>query len=59
MVSNGISKVLGDFYCESCDYNTSNKSNYEKHLLTVKHKSNESNKKVSEQENSYYKMLLW
>jgi len=26
------------FYCESCDYSTSRKSNYDEHLLTAKHK---------------------
>ena len=27
------------FYCESCDYTTSNKKDYEKHLSTRKHKN--------------------
>jgi hypothetical protein len=26
------------FYCESCDYSTCRKSNYDEHLLTAKHK---------------------
>ena len=26
------------FYCESCDYGTCRKSNYDEHLLTAKHK---------------------
>ena len=25
------------FYCESCDYRTRRKSNYDEHLLTAKH----------------------
>ena len=27
------------FYCEACDYTTSNKKDYEKHLSTRKHKN--------------------
>jgi len=27
-----------NFYCKTCDYNTSKKFNYDKHLLTLKHK---------------------
>ena len=30
-----VAKVL---YCSSCDYNTSRKNNYDKHILTYKHK---------------------
>jgi hypothetical protein len=38
MGNNGNEKVATFFYCKSCDYNTSKKSNYEKHVLTAKHK---------------------
>jgi hypothetical protein len=31
-------KSSSKFYCNYCDYNTSKKSNYEEHLLTLKHK---------------------
>ena len=31
-------KVPKTFYCESCDYKTSRKSQYDRHLLTQKHK---------------------
>ena len=30
-------KVASKFFCETCDYNTSKKSSYDKHLLTRKH----------------------
>lgn len=30
-----------NFYCEKCDYNTSNKKDYNKHKLTSKHKLND------------------
>ena len=49
-------KVAQKFYCYDCDYSTSRKSNYNKHLLTRKHqKSSNGNtgntilKKVAEQ----------
>lgn len=47
-----IRKVSQNFYCERCDYSTSVKSNYKKHLTTAKHKNDnndnkDDNKKVS------------
>jgi hypothetical protein len=30
-------KVAAFFYCKCCDYNTSKKTNYDKHILTSKH----------------------
>ena len=33
-------KTSNVFCCIFCDYNTSRKSNYENHLLTIKHKNN-------------------
>jgi len=35
------SKSSKNFICEKCDYNTSKKNNYEKHLRTQKHISND------------------
>jgi len=32
-----LQKSCTNFYCEYCHYNTSRKSSYDKHLLTVKH----------------------
>ena len=32
-------KVANWFYCNICDYNTSKKFNYDKHLQTNKHKT--------------------
>jgi len=37
MVTQSSEKVAKYFYCENCDYTTSNKFNYDKHLLTAKH----------------------
>ena len=31
-------KNLQNFYCEFCDYKSSKQSDYNKHLLTLKHK---------------------
>lgn len=33
----GNEKVCSKFHCEYCDYSTSKKSNYDKHILTSKH----------------------
>ena len=33
----GNEKVCSVFYCKNCDYSTSKKSNYDKHILTAKH----------------------
>jgi hypothetical protein len=35
MITKKVPKI---FYCESCDYKTSRKSQYDRHLLTLKHK---------------------
>ena len=35
-----IAKIANKFYCEQCDYNTSNKYDFEKHIKTIKHKTN-------------------
>jgi hypothetical protein len=39
-------KVALKFCCEYCDYNTSKKSDYDKHLSTDKHKNNENGSKM-------------
>jgi hypothetical protein len=38
MLTKSFSKVALEFCCEKCNYNTSKKSSYNKHLLTAKHK---------------------
>ena len=38
MMTESCSKVAQEFCCEICDYKTSKKSSYEKHLSTDKHK---------------------
>jgi hypothetical protein len=40
------------FYCESCDYGSNKKINFEKHLLTKKHNAQKCSKKV-EKSNQY------
>ena len=52
-----VPKRFEKYYCSSCDYNTVRKSQYERHLLTRKHKLlNNTNKKVpkSSDQNSYH-----
>ena len=43
------------FTCELCDYSTSKKANYDKHILTLKHKNRTfSNAKVAKSSNCFY-----
>jgi hypothetical protein len=44
-------KVATIFYCEKCDYNTSKKSNFDKHCLTARHKEKE---KISQKVASFF-----
>jgi hypothetical protein len=37
LVTKSCSKVAQNYYCEKCDYNTSKKSSYEKHIESKKH----------------------
>jgi hypothetical protein len=37
MLTKSFSKVASKFFCDICNYNTSKKSSYDKHLLTSKH----------------------
>ena len=37
MVAKSCEKLCDKFECNYCDYTTSRKSSYDKHLLTVKH----------------------
>ena len=51
MVGNGSILVLKsseNFYCELCDYSTSRKSQYDRHLSTDKHKIRENGSKMVE-----------
>ncbi len=38
MTDKKVAKVATKFYCEICDYECSRKNNFDKHLLTAKHK---------------------
>jgi len=49
MVGNGsilVPKSSENFYCELCDYSTSRKSQYDRHLSTDKHKNRENDSKM-------------
>ena len=47
MLTKSCKKVANIFNCEYCDYNTSRKSSYDKHVLTAKHiKLTDVNKKL-------------
>ena len=37
MLTKSCEKVAHKFYCANCNYNTSRKSSYDKHILTAKH----------------------
>jgi hypothetical protein len=48
MNDKNVSKVSTEYYCIDCNYNTLYKCNYNKHLLTAKHKMmTNDDKKVS------------
>ena len=41
MMTSKSPKISTNFYCELCDYTTSKKTDYEKHLQTLKHKNSD------------------
>jgi len=47
-------KVATKFYCKNCNYNTSKKSDYDKHILTLKHK-NRTKSEILEQNATFHK----
>ena len=47
MITKNFPKIPNKFYCENCNFNTSRKSHYEKHLLTEKHKRLQNNDAVA------------
>jgi hypothetical protein len=47
MLTENLPKIPNKFYCENCNFNTSRKSHYEKHLLTQKHKYLQNNDAVA------------
>lgn len=42
-----MTKTRQIFYCEYCDYSSCKESDYNKHLLTTKHKKNYNNDVLS------------
>ena len=44
---------MTNFFCKKCDYNTSNKKDFNKHLLTRKHKCNKYNKNTTQSSNDH------
>jgi len=47
MLTENLPKIPNKFYCENCNFNTSRKSHYDKHLLTQKHKYLQNNDAVA------------
>ena len=47
MLTENFPKIPNKFHCENCNFNTSRKSHYEKHLLTEKHKYLQNNDAVA------------
>ena len=47
MLTENFPKIPNKFFCENCNFNTSRKSHYEKHLLTQKHKYLQNNDAVA------------
>ena len=41
------------FCCEKCNYNTSSKKDFNKHLLTLKHKNGINDNKITKNNNSF------
>jgi len=51
-------KVPKFFVCEICDYNTSRKSQYDRHVLTAKHQNDKNGKKMELNDNGHlYKCI--
>ena len=48
MVTNKSLKISSKFNCEICDYNTSKKFDYDKHLMTSKHQNGDNGDKNSD-----------
>jgi len=46
MADKKVAKVAKNYYCELCDYKCCNKTNFEKHLSTAKHKKLENVEKM-------------
>lgn len=47
MMTKKSPKIPKKFYCEKCDYTTSNKKDFDKHLLTRKHQNSDNRDKKS------------
>ena len=58
METNLSQKVAIFFVCKFCDYKTSKKSDFNKHLLTAKHKNNE-NGNILETKKSQKSQILF
>ena len=52
MDSEKLPKVAGKYFCETCDYYTYKKSSIVKHILTDKHKKNENDSKMVENDSA-------
>ncbi len=56
-----MSKMSNSYYCGVCDYTTSRKNNWERHLLSKKHKKrcNQNVTCVQKNEQNEQFLLLW
>lgn len=54
MTNKSSSKVAKNYLCNFCHYNTSKKTNYDKHILTLKHINTKNTNKSSEKEPNEY-----
>ena len=55
MIINKSQQIVTKFHCEKCEYNCSNKFDYNKHLSTAKHKKTMNDNKKSQQIATAYK----
>ena len=51
MTTNLVPTNQNKFYCKLCNYSSSRKSQYDRHLLTSKHKNNENTTKIQQMKN--------
>ena len=54
-----LQKVATDFNCKICDYSTCRKSQYDKHILTAKHKKLTNADNLVQNTNSKHICSLW
>jgi hypothetical protein len=53
-----VSKTLSNYYCEHCDYSCSRKSDFNKHILTVKHAISKDGNQMETEETAKSQKIL-